>query len=76
MTNRPLVLPASCQIELHPIVESQSDLLVTMDGQLGIPLGPGDVVEVARASRVLRLLYLSSRTHFDMLREKLKWGIG
>ena len=29
---------------------------------------------VQRAPRVLRLLRTSTRTHFDMLREKLKWG--
>lgn len=74
LTNRPVVLSASSQVELHPIVEPRSDLLVTMDGQLGVPLEAGDVVEITRASRVLRLLHLASRTHFDLLREKLKWG--
>jgi NAD+ kinase len=74
LTNRPLVLPASAQIELHPVVEAQSDLLVTFDGQIGIPLASGDIVDAARAPRLLRLLHTSSRTHFDMLREKLKWG--
>jgi hypothetical protein len=31
-------------------------------------------VEVTRAQRVLRLVHVTGRTHFDMLREKLKWG--
>jgi NAD+ kinase len=74
LTNRPLVLPASARIELHPVVAPQSDLLVTFDGQTGVPLANGDTVEAARAPRLLRLLHTSSRTHFDMLREKLKWG--
>jgi NAD+ kinase len=74
LTNRPIVLPASVRIELHPVVEPQSDLLVTFDGQLGVPLTAGDVIDVSRAPRQLRLLHTSSRTHFDMLREKLKWG--
>jgi NAD+ kinase len=47
---------------------------VTFDGQLGVPLTAGDVIDVSRAPRQLRLLHTSSRTHFDMLREKLKWG--
>jgi hypothetical protein len=37
---------------------------------------PEDVVTIARAPRVLRLMRTSSRTHFAMLREKLKWGEG
>ncbi len=74
LTNRPIVLPAASRIEIHPVVEPQSDLLVTFDGQWGVPLTPGDVVGIGRAPRLLHLLHTSSRTHFDMLREKLKWG--
>ncbi|MEO8481422.1 MAG: NAD(+)/NADH kinase [Acidobacteriota bacterium] len=74
LTHRPLVLPASARIELHPVIEPQSDLLVTFDGQLGVPLTTGDIVDVFRATRLLRLLHTSPRTYFDMLREKLKWG--
>jgi NAD+ kinase len=76
LTNRPLVLPATSQIELHPVQEPRSDLLVTVDGEQGVPLSARDVVSIARAPRVLRLLHLASRTHFDLLREKLKWGNG
>jgi NAD+ kinase len=74
LTHRPLVLPASARVELHPVIEAQSELLVTFDGQLGVPLVTGDIIDVFRAERVLRLLHTSARTHFDMLREKLKWG--
>jgi NAD+ kinase len=74
LTLRPLVLPATARIELRPMVEPQSDLVVTFDGQYGVPLEAGDRVEIARATRVLTLLRVSRRTHFDMLREKLKWG--
>ena len=74
LTQRPLVLPASAHVELRPVVEPRSDVLVTFDGQYGVPLAPGDVVRIGRAARVLRLLRTSGRSHFDMLREKLKWG--
>lgn len=74
LTNRPVVLPASSQIQLRPAVEPETDPVVTFDGQFGVPLQPGDTVEMVRAARVLRLLRTMSRTHFDMLREKLKWG--
>lgn len=74
LTNRPLVLPAASRILLKPLVEPPSDPVLTFDGQYGVPLEPGDLVDIARAPRVLRLLRTSARTHFDMLREKLKWG--
>lgn len=74
LTNRPVVLPASSRIALHPSAGLDTDLLVSIDGQTGIPLAAEDIVEVARAPRQLRLVQTSSRTHFDMLREKLKWG--
>jgi NAD+ kinase len=74
LTNRPLVLPATARISLQPDVDTGSDLVVTFDGQFGVPLESHDVVTIARAPRVLRLLRLTSRTHFDMLREKLQWG--
>ena len=74
LTNRPVVLPANVRIELRPTVEPDTDPVVTFDGQYGVPLAPGDAVAIARAPRELRLLRTSTRTHFDMLREKLKWG--
>ena len=74
LTNRPLVLPATARITLKPQIDAKSDLVATFDGQFGVPLVAGDVVEVQRAPRVLRLLRMSGRTHFDVLRDKLKWG--
>jgi NAD+ kinase len=76
LTQRPIVLPATAAIALTPIIEPQSEVIATFDGQYGVPLAAGDVVEIRRAPRLLRLLHTSTRTHFDMLREKLKWGNG
>jgi NAD+ kinase len=75
LTNRPLVLPASAVVTMRPLIEpSLTDIRLTYDGQHGETLLPDDTVVVSRAERVLRLVRTSSRTHFDMLREKLKWG--
>jgi NAD+ kinase len=74
LTHRPLVLPATAEIRLRPLLEPQSEVIVTFDGQYGVPLAPGDEVRIQRAPRALRLVRLASRTYFDMLREKLKWG--
>jgi NAD+ kinase len=74
LTNRPVVLPATAAVSLHPVIDAQSDIVATFDGQFGVPLEPGDAVTITRAERVVRLLRISDRSHFDMLREKLRWG--
>jgi len=74
LTNRPLVLPATATLSLRPEIDSPSNIVLTFDGQFGVGLEAGDVVEVRRAPRLVRLVRTSSRTHFDVLREKLQWG--
>jgi len=75
LTFRPIVLHADSSITLQPVIEpGLSDIVVTFDGQFGAPLERNDRVVVERAPRRLQLLRISTRTHFDMLREKLKWG--
>jgi NAD+ kinase len=77
LTNRPLVLPAGARIALRPVTDphpAAADVVATFDGQFGVTLNPGDAIVVSRATRRLQLLRTSTRTHFDMLREKLKWG--
>jgi NAD+ kinase len=75
LTNRPIVLPASADIVLRPRLEGiPADIVATFDGQFGAPLVSGDAVVIRRASHVLHLLRTTTRTHFDMLREKLHWG--
>jgi NAD+ kinase len=75
LTNRPLVLPASANIVLRPHLDGPpTDVVATFDGQFGAPLQPGDAVTICRAPRLLHLLRTTTRTHFEMLREKLHWG--
>jgi NAD+ kinase len=77
LTNRPLVLPATASIGLRPVTDphpAAADVVVTFDGQYGVTVERGDIVIVERSPRRLQLLRTSTRTHFDMLREKLKWG--
>ncbi|MEO6223843.1 MAG: NAD(+)/NADH kinase [Vicinamibacterales bacterium] len=75
LTNRPIVLPASADIILRPRLEGlPADIVATFDGQFGAPLVSGDAVVIRRAPQVLQLLRTTTRTHFDMLREKLHWG--
>ena len=75
LTNRPVVIPASATVEVHPRIDSDGDdVFVTYDGQAGYPLHAGDVVRVRRAEQALRLVKAPARSYFEVLREKLKWG--
>jgi NAD+ kinase len=77
LTNRPVVLPATAEVVVRPSggAAGRSDM-VTFDGQHGMSIQNGDALLVRRAARVLTLIHTSARSHFDMLREKLKWGNG
>lgn len=74
LTNRPVVIPASSDVHLCPIMEADDEVFVTFDGQSGFPLRPGDRVSIRRAPRPLRIVKSPQRSYFELLREKLKWG--
>lgn len=74
LSHRPVVLPATATVSLTPDIDPQSDIVATFDGQFGVELEDGDIVTIERAPRALRLVRVSARSHFDMLREKLHWG--
>jgi NAD+ kinase len=75
LTYRPIVIPAGEVIEVCPnVVDATDEIFVTYDGQSGYPLHAGDVVRIRRSPHTLRLVKARSRSYFELLREKLKWG--
>ena len=74
LTNRPVVIPASSDVHVRPVMEKQDEVFVTFDGQAGFPLQAHDLVSVRRAPRPLRIVKSAKRSYFELLREKLKWG--
>jgi NAD+ kinase len=74
LTNRPIVIPAAAIVEVQPHVSDEDEVVVTYDGQSGYPLRRGDIVRVSRSEQTIRLVKSPSRTYFEVLREKLKWG--
>lgn len=73
LTNRPLVIPDAATIEINCRANNEGTTL-TMDGQVGIEVQPGDRVVVRKAAQKLRLMRASRKTYFEILRNKLKWG--
>lgn len=74
LTNRPVVIPGSAEVEVRVHQSAAADVFVTYDGQSGYPVGPHDVVRVRKSDRTLRLVKAPARGYFEVLREKLKWG--
>jgi NAD+ kinase len=74
LTNRPVVIAGTSEVHVRPIMEDDDEAFVTFDGQSGYPLRPNDLVSIRRAPKPVRIVRSASRTYFDVLREKLKWG--
>jgi NAD+ kinase len=74
LTNRPIVIPASSLVRVQPLMAQRDELYVTFDGQAGYQLEAGDEVRIRCADRRVRLLRPSSRSYFEVLRQKLKWN--
>jgi NAD+ kinase len=72
LTNRPIVLPADQPIDVT--LQSDQDVMLTMDGQVGFHLKRGDRVEIRQAAARIRLLRFPQKHFFSVLRTKLKWG--
>jgi NAD+ kinase len=74
LTNRPVVIPSTSPVRVQPNMEDRDEVFLTIDGQQGFQLLAGDEVTVRRGDRPLRLIKPSSRSYFEVLRTKLKWG--
>jgi len=72
LTNRPIVLPASHRIEVT--IQSDQEIMLTVDGQVGVGLRERDVVEIVKAAARMRLIRFPQKDFFTVLRTKLKWG--
>jgi len=73
LTNRPIVVPDRAEIELK-LPGDHKGVLLTLDGQTGIPLNSGDTITIRKSETTFNLVQPPNRNYFDVLRNKLKWG--
>jgi NAD+ kinase len=73
LTHRPMVLPASVVVRVTARSPDE-DVVLTLDGQEGMTLSSGDTVEIRRGTNTVPLVQSATRSYFDMLRSKLRWG--
>jgi len=70
LTNRPTVISGDSTVE---IIVRDSDALATCDGQIKMPLLPGDRVKIGRTEETVQLIHPRGYSYFDILREKFHW---
>jgi NAD+ kinase len=76
LTNRPVVLAGSAEVRITPLFENvKTEVYATFDGQFGRELERGEEIVIRRASRRLKLIRASGRSYYDVLQQKLKWGM-
>lgn len=73
LTNRPLIVSNDMKVEIK-ITTEEPDTYLTLDGQIGIRLQMGDVVEVQRSDSYVKLIKSPFRDFFTILKTKLMWG--
>jgi NAD+ kinase len=73
LTNRPMVLPDSAVVWVS-IQSPDEDVFLTFDGQEGMEVSSEDVVEIRKGITRVGLVHSATRSYFDMLRSKLRWG--
>jgi NAD+ kinase len=74
LANRPMIVAGDESVEVT-IETAHGDVKLTLDGQINFKLQQGDTVVVSKGSRSVKLIRTSSRTYYDVLRAKLKWGV-
>jgi NAD+ kinase len=73
LTNRPLVIGASAVLRLQLAADARG-VILTLDGQWATSFLPGDTAEITAARRPLSL-FASGSSFFDVMRDKLHWGV-
>ncbi|MBN2707322.1 MAG: NAD(+)/NADH kinase [Deltaproteobacteria bacterium] len=74
LSNRPLIVAPDVTIETTLTSIDSDDVFVTLDGQTGFPLRSLDRITITRAEHEIKLITSPSKTYFEVLRNKLKWG--
>lgn len=75
LSNRPIVIAADRDVRVRSDSNNAGDeVYVTIDGQTGFGLKQGDEIAISKAERRLRLVRATTRSYFEVLRQKLKWN--
>ncbi len=74
LTNRPIGLPGTANIELTIHNQTKDCAHVSSDGLIGCNLEGNEVVHVTRSKFTAKFIHTQNYNYFAMLRAKLSWG--
>ncbi len=74
LSNRTIILPDTDLVSVVVDTSGKSDdIFITLDGQRGYPLRPGDRIRIRKAAHKAVLVRSPQRDYFKVLRNKLNW---
>ena len=73
LSNRPIALPDTVVVTAC-LTSPSKDVSLTLDGQTGCSLMPNDIVEIKKSRYTMQLIKHPTKSYYEILRTKLKWG--
>jgi len=71
---RPMVVSSDSRIRIQ-LLTAGEEVYLSLDGQRGVALAKNDFVEAGRSGLELKLISSPRRNYFDLIRNKLGWGV-
>jgi len=79
LTQRPFAVSSNEVIEVRTewegdeVAEGELEVMLTIDGQIGVPLRIGDVVRVQKSPHKAKLMRMKEESFYERLRTKMGW---
>lgn len=74
LSSRPLVVDSKRRIKLIVSPDNRGTQEVSCDGQVSLPVSPGDEIHIYQSPNVLKLIHPKDYSYYHVLRNKLGWS--
>lgn len=74
LSSRPLVVDGNRRIKLLVSPDNRGTQEVSCDGQVSLPVSPGDEIHIYQSPNRLRLIHPKDYSYYHVLRNKLGWS--
>ncbi|WP_423840212.1 NAD(+) kinase [Vibrio mytili] len=74
LSSRPLVVDSKRRIKLVVSPDNRGTQEVSCDGQVSLPVSPGDEIHIYQSPNVLKLIHPKDYSYYHVLRNKLGWS--